>query len=132
MSCNLTCSWGGAQGCDQADADIFCKLRTGNSNSKATKFALALPTDLGGFPCSDPKVFFPEDLRVNLGPLPEFGVAKDVRFQARIEVDARFDGQGHRPRAWPARPERAISPSAGLHWPPAGPSRAPGASVRLR
>ncbi len=82
MSCNLSCTWGAAAGCGQDDADIFCKLRTGNSNSKATKFALALPTDLGGFPCADPKVFFPEDLRVNLGPLPEFGVPKDVRFQA--------------------------------------------------
>jgi cysteine-rich repeat protein len=81
MSCNLSCSWGGAAGCDQADADIFCKLRTGNKLSKATKFSLGAPTDLGGFPCSDPGVFFPEDLRINLGPLPEFGVSKDVRYQ---------------------------------------------------
>lgn len=81
MSCNQTCSWGGPAGCDQADADVFCKLRTGNSQAVAKSFSLALPTDLGGFPCSDPGVFFPEDLRINLGPLPEFGVNKDVRYQ---------------------------------------------------
>jgi len=82
MSCNLSCSWGGNAGCDQADADIFCKLRTGNKLSKATKFSLSPPTDLGGFPCSDPNVFFQPDLRDNLGSLPEFGVVKDVRYQS--------------------------------------------------
>lgn len=81
MSCSQTCSWGGPAGCDQADADIFCKLRTGNSKATAKSFALALPTDLGGFPCADPNVFFDPDLRENLGPLPEFGVNKDVRYQ---------------------------------------------------
>ncbi len=81
MSCNLSCSWGGANGCDQADADIFCKLRTGNPQAKASKWGLALPTDLGGFACSDPKVFFPDDMRTNLGQLPEFGVSKDVWYQ---------------------------------------------------
>ena len=81
MACNLTCTWGAAPGCGQDDADIFCKLRTGNPLSKATKYSLALPTDLSGFPCADPKVFFPEDMRINLGPLPEYGVPKDVRYQ---------------------------------------------------
>jgi cysteine-rich repeat protein len=81
LSCNLTCSWAGANGCDQADADVFCKLRTGKPQAKATKWDLALPTDLGGFACADPNVFFPDDMRINLGPLPEFGVLKDVRYQ---------------------------------------------------
>jgi len=81
MSCNGKCSWAGPDGCDQADADVFCKLRTGNSTSKATSFKLGLPTDLGGFACFDPGVFFPNDLRVNLGPLPDFGVLKDVQYQ---------------------------------------------------
>jgi len=81
MSCNMTCTWGKVAGCGQDDADIFCKLRTGNPNAKATAWGLGPPTDLGGFPCANPEVWFPEDMRVNLGPLPQFGVLTDVRFQ---------------------------------------------------
>ena len=81
MSCAMTCSWAGPAGCDQADADVFCKLRTGNPQAKATSFKTAAPTDKAGFPCSDSKVVFDPDLRKKLGILTEFGVNKEVYYQ---------------------------------------------------
>jgi cysteine-rich repeat protein len=81
MSCAKTCSWAGASGCGKEDADVFCKLRTGNPGAKAADFKLVAPTDKGGFPCSDPKVFFDPDLRKPLGLLTEFGVNKPVYYQ---------------------------------------------------
>ena len=48
---NGTCSWDGSSGCDQADADILCKLITDDPNSTAISWtdttALAAP----GFSC---------------------------------------------------------------------------------
>jgi len=84
MSCAKTCSWAGAQGCGQEDADVFCKLRTGNYLSTAADFKLVNPTDKGGFPCSDPKVYFDPDLRKPLGLLTEFGVNKPVYYQESL------------------------------------------------
>ena len=84
MSCNKTCTWGGTQGCGQDDADAFCKLRTGNPTAKATSYTTAPPTDLGGFPCSDLKVYIElngMDPRLKLGLLPEFNVSKAVLYQ---------------------------------------------------
>ncbi len=81
MSCSKTCSWAGAAGCDQEDANVYCKLRTGNKQSTATSFKLAAPTDAGGFPCSNPNAFLDPDLRKLLGLLTEFGVLKPVYYQ---------------------------------------------------
>ena len=81
MSCYKTCSWAGAAGCGQEDADVFCKLRTGSPAAKAADFKLVSPTDKGGFPCADPKVFLEPDLRKPLGLLTEFGVNKPVYYQ---------------------------------------------------
>ena len=84
MFCAGTCTWGGAAGCDQADADVFCRLRTGWAQSKATAFQLGAPTDLGGFPCADPKQpvkLDGVDPRLFLGPLTEFGVNINVYYQ---------------------------------------------------
>ena len=52
LYCNGSCSWAGAQGCDQADADIFCKLRTGSSTSTASSFTTGTASAQPGFPCS--------------------------------------------------------------------------------
>jgi hypothetical protein len=35
LYCNGSCTWAGAQDCDQQDANILCKLKTGNPNSVA-------------------------------------------------------------------------------------------------
>lgn len=74
LYCNGSCTWAGPNHCDQADADIFCKLRTGNPQSTATNFQLGTALDQHGFACH----FFPN---INLGPLPEFGVNIDVIYQ---------------------------------------------------
>lgn len=50
--CNGACSWAGASDCDQADADIFCKLRTGNPRSTATSWSRATALPVPGFPCT--------------------------------------------------------------------------------
>jgi hypothetical protein len=50
--CNGACSWAGASDCDQDDADIFCKLRTGNPRSTATSWSRATALPVPGFPCT--------------------------------------------------------------------------------
>jgi cysteine-rich repeat protein len=85
MACNSTCTWGPQAGCGQDDADIFCKLRTGNPSAKAKAgWTTAPPTDLGGFACADMNVYIDlngDDPRVWLGPLPQFGVTKNGAWQ---------------------------------------------------
>jgi len=65
LYCNGSCSWGGAQGCDQADADIFCKLKTGRANAVATAFTTATALAQPGFSCPN--------LGTNLGVVWEYG-----------------------------------------------------------
>jgi cysteine-rich repeat protein len=84
MFCLGDCSWAGPLGCDKADADIFCRLKTGNPASTATSFALMTPTDDGGFPCpnlAQPVQLDGKDPRIDLGPLPEYGINKTVYYQ---------------------------------------------------
>lgn len=73
LFCNGACSWAGPADCDQADADIFCKLKTCDPTAKATYFDVitALPTY--GFACS-------EIGGVSLGVLSNRGVSVDVRY----------------------------------------------------
>jgi hypothetical protein len=51
LYCNNRCSVAGPAGCDQADADLMCKLKTGNQNSVATSFAIETALDAPGFSC---------------------------------------------------------------------------------
>lgn len=74
LYCNGTCSWAGSQDCDQADADIFCKLKTGNPNSVAVEFGVTTALSERGFACPGHGV----RNTINLGPLPQFGVTVDV------------------------------------------------------
>lgn len=73
LYCNGTCTWAGAEGCDQADADIYCKLVTGNPNSVANSFLLNVASDAPGFSCPG--------FGANLGTLPAFGVNVNVWYQ---------------------------------------------------
>ena len=88
MYCAGACSWAGPNGCDQADADLFCKLTKGKSTAKALSFKLGPPTNSFGFACGDPKLFavideMGNDPRVNLGNMPEFSVNRPVMYQAK-------------------------------------------------
>lgn len=71
--CYGTCSWGGIHGCDQYEADLLCKLRTGDATSVALDFDLAYTLHAPGFSCPN--------VGVNLGGLPELGVAQTVWYQ---------------------------------------------------
>jgi len=52
LFCAGTCgTWGGGNGCQQADADAFCKLKTGNPNSTAITFALGVAAAAPGICC---------------------------------------------------------------------------------
>ena len=54
LYCNGTCSYAGAIGCDQGDADVLCKLKTGNPDSVALSFVVGQPLDAPGFSCPSP------------------------------------------------------------------------------
>lgn len=56
LYCYGSCSWAGPNGCDIQDAHVFCKLLTGNPNSEATSYEIALPKDTDGFACANPLV----------------------------------------------------------------------------
>ncbi len=73
LYCNGSCSWAGPQGCDQADADIFCKLLKGSSTSTATSFQIVTALAVGGFSCPT--------YGTNLGPMPAYGVSVNVWYQ---------------------------------------------------
>jgi hypothetical protein len=75
LYCNGSCSWAGGSGCDQADADIFCKLRTGNPNSTATTYDTATALPLPGFSCA------PKSFGTHIGTLPLRGVFVNVAYQ---------------------------------------------------
>jgi hypothetical protein len=51
LYCSGGCTWGGSRGCDQMDADLFCKLKTDNPDSTATSFTTATAMHEPGFAC---------------------------------------------------------------------------------
>lgn len=71
--CYGSCSWGGIYGCDQFEADILCKLTTGDPTSTASDWDLAYALDAPGFACPG--------FGVNMGTMPELGVAQTVYYQ---------------------------------------------------
>ncbi len=73
LYCNGTCTWAGADHCDQADADIYCQLVTGDSTSVASSYAVVTALDAPGFACPG--------YGTNLGALPAFGVNVNVWYQ---------------------------------------------------
>jgi hypothetical protein len=75
LYCNGSCSWAGQSDCDQADADIYCKLVTANPNATAASFQVVTALNTGGFPCA------PFQYGQNLGKIPEYGVNIDVYYQ---------------------------------------------------
>ena len=65
LYCNGTCSWAGEESCDQADADVFCKLRTGNPDSVATSFEIVNALDEPGFSCPNQGSTYGTQIQVN-------------------------------------------------------------------
>jgi hypothetical protein len=50
LYCYGFCSWAGPPGCDQADADVLCKLTTDNPDSVALSYTITAPLSTPGFP----------------------------------------------------------------------------------
>ena len=79
LYCNGRCSVAGPSGCDQEDADLLCKLKTGNPNSVAASFGLALAVGETGFTCPGSGTQVPNlsgrgiGVRVDYGVLPVGG-----------------------------------------------------------
>lgn len=69
LYCNGGCSWAGAQDCDQADADIYCKLVKGDPNATAKSFTKTTALAQPGFPCQPIGNY-----GTALGAIPEYGV----------------------------------------------------------
>lgn len=73
LYCTGQCSYAGPAGCDQMDADIYCRLITGDADSTASTYSLLPALAEGGFSCAD--------FGVNLGPMPQLGVPGNVWYQ---------------------------------------------------
>jgi hypothetical protein len=50
LYCYGFCSWAGPPGCDDADADVLCKLITDNPDSEAITYTVTAPLSAPGFP----------------------------------------------------------------------------------
>ncbi len=82
LFCRGYCTWDNTWGCGQGDADLFCRLLTKNKNSYATDFDVVPALEEPGFACADPNNNSIVDMqgidpRVDIGPLPEYGVTLD-------------------------------------------------------
>jgi hypothetical protein len=76
--CNGSCNWGGGPiGCDQIDADEFCKLKMDNPRSTATGWGTSLAFDAPGV-CCPPSAASGELGCTNLGVLSSRGVDVQV------------------------------------------------------
>ncbi|MAY80501.1 MAG: hypothetical protein CL930_06900, partial [Deltaproteobacteria bacterium] len=51
LYCNGSCSWAGGSSCDDADADILCKLLTDNPLSTAISWTATTALSEPGFSC---------------------------------------------------------------------------------
>jgi cysteine-rich repeat protein len=67
------CSYAGPPDCDEMDANVYCRLITGDPGSVASSYALLPALDDVGFSCVD--------MGTNLGPMPLLGVPGDVWYQ---------------------------------------------------
>jgi hypothetical protein len=74
LFCDGACSWGGEPGCDEFEADVFCRLKLGRSDVHAVSFTLSAPRDEPGFDC--PTL----GNGANLGPISEYGVQQPIRY----------------------------------------------------
>lgn len=87
LYCNGYCSWDGNPGCDQPDADVFCKLKTGNPNSAASSFVADTALDMPGFSCPVP------ELGTLVPNMTGRGVAVDVYYSDVSILSTHHGGQ---------------------------------------
>lgn len=76
LFCESSCSYGGGYGCDQTDADIFCKLKTCNCNAYATSFQIKQVVSGKGFACAGSGLY--------AGPQTGYCVSADVWYSTDL------------------------------------------------
>jgi hypothetical protein len=77
LYCSGSCgTWGGGNGCQQQDADAFCKLKTGDATAVAAMFTIGTATATPGICC--PSVAPSTVGCTDLGPFPDRGVPQGV------------------------------------------------------
>lgn len=80
LYCNGACSWDAEVHCGKGDADIFCRLRTGNASAYAISYTTGTALDAPGFSCPY--------IGTSLGSYAQFGGPRyhqggyDVKVQA--------------------------------------------------
>ncbi len=77
LYCNGSCTWSGASGCQQAEADILCKLITDNPASTATSWTATTALAQPGFSCAP--LNYGTVINVSGRGLPSFGF--NIRYQ---------------------------------------------------
>jgi len=75
LYCNGGCTWSGGSGCDQTEADIFCKLTMCNCNAYATNFQVVTALPQPGFGCT----WGPGD---DFGEYPQYCVNMNVVYSS--------------------------------------------------
>ncbi|MFH1532939.1 MAG: hypothetical protein ABIK09_19620 [Pseudomonadota bacterium] len=75
LYCNGGCTWSGGSGCDQTEADIYCKLTTCNCNAHAVSFQVVTALPQPGFGCT----WGPGD---DFGEYPQYCVNMNVVYSS--------------------------------------------------
>ncbi|MCB9701577.1 MAG: DUF4215 domain-containing protein [Myxococcales bacterium] len=100
LYCFAKCTWDDVDGCQKADADLFCQLKLGSPTAKAKSFNPAVnvgpPTNGSGFGCAHVAYFIDDGMgkeaRQNLGELPEYGVYRPVMWVNKNLLDTHGPG----------------------------------------
>ncbi|GAB4557810.1 MAG: hypothetical protein Tsb0020_02300 [Haliangiales bacterium] len=81
MYCQADCGtvWDGERDCQESDADVLCKLITGNPNSQATDYMVLSALQMPGVCCPPPELEDPTELDcVALGNMSDRGVDVNI------------------------------------------------------
>lgn len=82
--CHLDCSPAGPPGCDQEDADMFCRLKLRSKTAHAASFGVHEASSKPGFCCLD---------GVMLGPFLELGIDVELCYSGQGLSDAHSGGK---------------------------------------
>ncbi len=88
LYCHDLCSWSDQDfGCTQIDADIFCRIKTGNEESRAISWTRETALDAPGLACP-----FGIPGTVDLGPMPDLGLSEHVFYEPGSMLDTHGPG----------------------------------------
>lgn len=85
--CAAGCSYGGPLGCDQADADVFCKLKLGDEDAVATAWSPGGGATGWGVGCSAAASSQSKANSFNMMGIPYSGYAGDIWISSDMNAD---------------------------------------------